>query len=389
MATPDFTEYIDLTVYDRQPIDIYNDAVTYARTALPEWTPVAGSVEDAVLQAVAQMTGELSGAINRLPSSVLEGLLQLFGIDRNTGTAATGTLTVNVIDNLGYTIPVGTRFGYIDNTDPTNRILYTFDTDEDLTIAQGSTSGTVAITATTAIQYPALPGGTTLQLLSSLSYVNSGTLVDNLSFGADPETTTEYLARGIAKLNSYTTALVTPSQIQQYILTTYPDVLRCKVYNRRNPANDDYNDAEENGYITVYACKVGGASLTASAASAIAEDVADRTVAGLSTTVKNPYSVAITLTTTVTAKTGYGQSTIENNIETALSQYLHPDYWDWSPTIYYNELISLIDQVEGVDRVVSLSISSASGTHASGSDLEFDKFGSLPTVSATVTVQAS
>ena len=40
MPSPDFSEYIDLTINDLQPEDVYNGAVEYARTALPEFDPL-------------------------------------------------------------------------------------------------------------------------------------------------------------------------------------------------------------------------------------------------------------------------------------------------------------------------------------------------------------
>ena len=388
MTSPDLSQYVDLTVYDKQPVDIYTEAVEYARTSLPEWTPVFGSIEDALLQASASMTGELAAALNRVTDGVLEGLLLLFDIQRNTGTTPTGTITITTVDDLGYIIPAGTRFGYLDSTDPAQSVLYTFDTDADLTIGQGATIGSVAITGTTAIEYPTLSSGTTLQLLSSVSFINSASLSSSLSIGANSETDAEYLARGIAKLNSYTTALVLPDQFQQYILSTYTAVNRCKVYARRNSTADLYTDALQNGYITVYACKAAGASISGGVYEAIDTDITNRSVAGLSITVKAPPIVTVAIAVTVVAKTGYTQTVVNANVVAGLNQYLHPDYWDWSDTIYYNELISKIDQITGVERVTVLTITTPTGGHlvGGGPNIQFDKIGSLPLVSPTVTV---
>lgn len=390
MTSPDFTPYIDLTIYDNQPVDIYNAAIDYARTALPEWSPRTGSVEDAILQAGAYMTGVLGGAINRIPNGVIEAILQLLGIQRNTGTAPTGLITITAVDDSGYTIPAGTRFGYLDTSDPNETILYSFETTGQVTIPQGDISvDTVAISGTALLEYPSILAGTALQLLSTVSFIDSATLDSNLTVGADPETDAEYLARGISKLNSYSTALVLPEQMRQYVINTYSSVYRCQAFSRRNPVNDDYNDAEENGYVTIYACKAGGASFTASAASVIAEDVASKSVAGLDITVKAPPIVSVSVAATVTLKSGYTQTTVADNVENALYTYLHPDYWDWSDTIYYNELISLIDRVEGVDRVVDVTITLPTGMHLvdGGPDVQFDKIGALPSVVPTITVQ--
>ena len=387
MASPDFSEFIDLTVYDDQPETVYDNAVAYAQVAIPEWTPVAGSIEDAIVQVSTYLASYLGAAINRVPNGVLEGLLKLFGIDRIMGIAPTGYAQFTAIDNAGCNIPAGTRVGYIDATNPDNTILYTFDTTIDLNISPGSTTGIVPITGTALIEYPSLVSGTTLQLYSSVSYVNSVMLYGNLDVGEDPESDSQYLTRAISKLNSYTTALVTTSQIQQYVLSSYTDAYRVKVYNRLNSANDNASVTATNGYATIYVAQNGGASLSATAMTAIQTDVANRTVAGLTIGVKSPNSVAITVATSVTMKAGYSSTVVQANVNSAIQKYLHPNYWDWSQTIYQNEMIALIDSVEGVDRVVSVSMTPGAGaTGGAGSDVVFTKYGSLPTSTVAVTV---
>jgi len=51
MPSPDFSQYIDLTTDDRTAEDLYDEAVEYARIALPEFTPRVGTIEDSILQA--------------------------------------------------------------------------------------------------------------------------------------------------------------------------------------------------------------------------------------------------------------------------------------------------------------------------------------------------
>jgi subtilisin family serine protease len=103
---------------------------------------------------------------------------------------------------------------------------------------------------------------------------------------------------------------------------------------------------------------------------------------------KNATVVPINITVTVTISSGNLASAVSSNVQAALDAYLHPDYWAWGSTIYYNELISLIDRVTGVDRVVSLSIVDPDGRYTSvnGDDLDFDYFGCLPNHTTTVTV---
>lgn len=387
MPSPDISQYVDLTVYDKQPVDIYDEAIAYARTALPDWTPVAGSIEDAVLQAAASMTGYLGGAINRLPSSLFEGLLQLMKIARSSGTPASASITVTTVNNFGYTLPAGTRFGFYDNTDIDNPILYTFDTVADLTIAAGATTGTVTATAALLGQYPSLPAGTTIQLVTPVAFVQSAVLATALNPGTSGETDTEYFSRALGILNSYSSAMVLPRQYEQYLLSTYTGVYRAKAYSRVNPAANNVGDALQNGYLTIYACGVNGASISPAVTTPMLADVVARSTAGLSIAINPPTIVPITCSVTVTYKPGFLGSEVIAAVTESLNTYLHPDYWDWSEYIYQNELIARLDQVAGVGRVVSVSIPVVAGiTDAGNGDRRFAKRGALPRVTATVTV---
>jgi hypothetical protein len=458
MPSPDVSNYVDLTVYDLQPAEIYDLAVDYAQTALPEWTPVTGSIEDALLQASSNMTGQLLGAINRLPAGAIEGLLSLFGITRNSGTAANGTVVITFIDDTGYTLAAGTRFGYLD-TSGADSILYIFETSETVSVNVGQTQISVPIQGISLSRYPSLADGTSLQLLSAVSYVDSAVLNADLNPGGSAETDAEYLNRGATVFGYLSETLILPSQFERYVLSTYPEAYRVKGFSRlkierttsalvrsanvvtatigsghgiiagdvvriSGATSSTFNGyfivssvgattvlwsqtatnatasvqgklvcnklqaTAQNGYLSIYVSGVGGASLTAASCGAIEEDLTDRAIAGLGIVVNNATVVPINITVTVTISSGNLASAVSSNVQAALDAYLHPDYWAWDSTIYYNELISLIDRVTGVDRVVSLAIVDPDGRYTSvdGDDLDFDYFGCLPNHTTTVTV---
>lgn len=229
MPSPDVSNYIDLTLYDQQPSEIYDAALEYAQTSLPEWTPIAGSVEDAILQAASSMTAYLGAAINRLPAGNIEGLLRLFGVERNSGTAPTATVNIVFIDASPRSLPAGTRFGYLD-TSGTESVLYIFETIDDLTTSSASVA--TDIRGISLSEYPAISNGTSLQLLSAVSSIQSVTLTSNLSVGADPETQLQFVNRAIAKFASLSESLATSNQFASYALTNYPSVYRAKAFSR-------------------------------------------------------------------------------------------------------------------------------------------------------------
>ena len=229
MPSPDVSNYIDLTVNDIQPSDIYDAAILYAQTALPEWTPTAGSIEDTILQATADMTARLNAAINRLPAGNIEGLIRLFGIERDSGTAPTATVNIVFIDASSRSIPAGTRFGYLDSTGA-EPFFYVFETTE--TITTSSSSASAGIEGVNLFKYPSLASGTQLQLLSAVSSIQSVTLTSNLAVGSDPETQTEFVSRAVAKFAALSEALATADQFSSYALTNYPSVYRAKAFSR-------------------------------------------------------------------------------------------------------------------------------------------------------------
>lgn len=256
MASPDFKQYVDLTVNDVQPADIYAEAITYAQTALPEFQPRQGTVEDALLQAMSYVAGVMTGSINRLPNGLMEGVLRLIGLERAEATFATGNVVFTAIDTAGATIPAGTQVSYLETVDgiSTQHIFYTT---QSATIASGSsTSGDVPVVAQTAGLKPFIADGTSLTILVAsnrlLSCATSGTLTQ----GAVGESDEDYFDRGATYLASLSEALVTPLQITNYVLANYTEAHRATTINN---ALIDQSDG-----VTIFESSGNlGASLTA------------------------------------------------------------------------------------------------------------------------------
>lgn len=230
MASPDFSEYIDLTVNDLQPIEIYEAARDYALIALPEFNPRAGTVEDAMLEAMAYVSGLTTGAINRLPNALMEGILRLMGFTRSEATFASGNVIFTAIDDTGLTIPDGTQVSFSEAT-ADGVVTHIFETTESVTIAEGSTdSDPVQIVALEAGEKPVLTDGTALTLLSPISRLFEVTFDGSLTQGAEAETDTEFFNRAATYLSGLSRSLATAEQVTNYILNAYPNAFRVKTY---------------------------------------------------------------------------------------------------------------------------------------------------------------
>lgn len=228
MPSPDFSNYIDLTINDLQPGDIYDAAVEYARTALPEFAPRAGTVEDAVIQATSYIAGTTVGAINRLPDGLMEGVLKFMDILRNEATFGSASIEFT-LGTAGETVPAGTIAVY-ETTDGDVRVQYPFELESEVTAAAGETTVVGVATSQVAGILPTITSGTTLILSQPSAIVLSATTTGSITQGNRPETQAEYFARATSKLESLSAVLATARQVENYILTNYSEVYRCKVY---------------------------------------------------------------------------------------------------------------------------------------------------------------
>lgn len=252
MASPDFSNYIDLTVNDKQPDEIYNDAIDYAKIALPEFAPRSGTVEDAVLQATAYMAGVTSGAINRLPSGLMEGIMRLIGVVRKEATFGSISIQFTLSGN-GLTIPAET-IAYYQTTDGDIVVQYPFILSADTTATAGSSIVTATLTSQVGGILPTIDVGTVLSLAQANTVVLSATTASAVTQGARAETETEYFNRATTYLESLSSCLATASQVENYILANYPEVYRCKVYDLTKAivyqASATATNAAKSGYST-------------------------------------------------------------------------------------------------------------------------------------------
>ncbi len=236
MASPDFQQYIDLTINDVQPPEIYESAIEYALTSLPEFSPRQGTVEDALLQAMAFISGLSTGAINRLPNALMEGVLRLIGLERDEATFASGNVIFNIIDNNGAVIPSGTQISFLEIVDDIT-IQHVFQTVSEANVPLGdSSSSLVPIVAVSPGEKPFIPDDSPMIILAASNRLLSCTFSGTIVQGDIGESDQNYFTRGTAYLGTLSEALVTVSQINNNVLLSYPSVERAlTVDNARSP----------------------------------------------------------------------------------------------------------------------------------------------------------
>jgi hypothetical protein len=371
MASPDVSKYVDLTVFDSNPVTVLNSMLTSARGLLPNWIPEVGQIELALAESFATRSSEVAGGINRLPSATTEVLLQLFGLTRSSGTKATATLTITFADSdtVARSLPAGTKFLYTNTATSTS---YIFELDSAFSL-DGALSGTATVSAqAVGSAYNISADTASLSLLTPASFFTSATFSISPSGGTDAESDEAYFARAINLLASYTSASTNSSQIKYYISANKSYANRVEVYNRRryrdrNTLATDYSTHDGSVLVAV----AGLINTPASAAlelpvansnlSDLYTSLSARVPSGLSVDVMSAELASINVTSTVVMKTGETASTVKTNIETALKAYLNAGSWDWSQQhVRRNEIISIIDAVSGVDYVDTLTMDGTS-----------------------------
>jgi uncharacterized phage protein gp47/JayE len=356
---PDMSAYVDLRIYDRTDQEIFDGALAALKSNMPGWVPREGHTEVLLLEAVALEGAEFIVAANRLPGAVLEALLQLFGVFKDYGAAPTVTATVKVADTVGHTIPAGTRM-YLTTVDGTGVVTMLVEP-PGLTIPAGSSQGSISLIGdvfTDSVN--GAPAGTGLVLASPMSYVDSITLNESVADGRDAETDEAWRDRGVQTLARLTSTLVTPRQFVAAALTR-PEVSRAVAVDNTDPTSGA-GVGNSPGHITVAVLGDGGASLSAMAKGDVEEMLEDQAIAQLDVHVTDIAIQTVTMTVVVTqSDASLDPAFVLANVEGAIMAYLDPMTWQFGLKIYRNELISLVDQVEGVGRVVSVAITGADG----------------------------
>lgn len=348
MPSPDVRPYYDLTIYDKDPQDVFEAALMALQTHLPEWVPREGNTEVLLLEALALEVAETVFAINRLPSGIVEVLLRLFGIERDSGAAPVVDLRFTMAGTVGYTIPAQTQLRMMipGGTDPVM-----FLTQKELIISPGVNTGVVSAIGdrfTSDANNIAL--GTPLELMDSLVHVDTVTLDAITAPGRDPEDQSTYFTRALARFSRLSDTLVVPDHFEKYVLEK-PEFYRARAIDNWNGSDGEPGDHP--GHITVAVYGNGGA-VGNDAKAALEAEMNEISLANLAVHVIDPVITPVDVTVTVKARKGYPAEWVENAIQNTLIEYLNPQTWGWGSTVRRFELVSLIDQVPGVDYIEAL-----------------------------------
>jgi hypothetical protein len=184
-------EYIDPPI-TTEPDDLAEEAFAYLEEAIPTWLAAPGNLETWLIEANAQLAGELMDVASAVPESIFRYYGEsVLGLPPYEAQSATGTTTWTANDAAGYTIEAGTLVGIQASGDE----LLPFEVQDDTVIAPGATVAANVIVVAVDPGTDANGLTTNPQVIDPLDWVASITLAGATWGGVDEEDDADYLDR--------------------------------------------------------------------------------------------------------------------------------------------------------------------------------------------------
>jgi hypothetical protein len=278
-------------------------------------------------------------------------------------------------------------------------------------------SQTITLAAQTVGIYPTPTAGQVVTLTAVAPEVQTAVVATptNFSSGVNPETDVAYLNRVVTYLQGLSSSILTAMQLKTHVLLSYPLVTRCQIYNTMTTSARNLNQAAlggsgptvNAGYVLAV---VYGHSrlLTSTERTDIAVLISNKTTAGMTVAVEDPYIIDMEVTASLLVESRRTAAEMETNVTRALRYALSPNLWKGTQeAIITADVSNAIKSVDGVLHVSLCSIAPKSNTNAEhdgsgttagnallaagNTNVYFLKAGSLPQLAAadvtlTVTV---
>jgi len=386
----DETGYIDLGAGDAldeelstEPTEIAQDSFDFVQSEIPGWQPREGNLETVIIEDNAQEASVARRLAQRKGEADFRRMGALVGVPALEPAPAYANTTWTLGDTDGHIIAAGTQVALT----ALDGQAIGFAVVEDVTVPNGEDT-----TEAGAVQLRCLEEGDrgsglsgTVELIDALAWVESIAVVGVTSGGVDGETQDAYLDRLARRLRLMAARVIRPEDAEAIVL----DIAGIA----HAWAIDNYNaDTEEDDVercLTVAVADQDGQPLPTEVMDE-GKDLLDtyREINFLIFVIAASYT-EVDADYEVIAAAGYETAAVEAATEAALTAYLSPAaaILRRQTKVYINELVSLLDQVPGVDRVVSVEIAAA-GDPVDAVDLTLDGVAPLPqpgTFTPTVT----
>src|SRR5215467_13010277 len=391
------SSYIPVPV-DTDPVDLANEAFDYIAGKVPNWTPANGNLEAWLVESLAQIAGELRTLTALVPDSIFAYFgASILGLPPFAAVQATAVTDWTATDTAGYTVPAGTVIAV---TPPASSTGHAFAVDAAFTIPAGSSTATGVVSR--ALQAGSEASGVTgaVTVIDQLTFVKTVTLDGATSGGQDAETTAAYLARLSALLTLLSPRPILPQDFAVLAQRQVAGVARATAIDLYNPGPPPATNVPR--CVTVAVCDSDGQPV----APTVKQEVDDLLQAAREVNflvfVVDPTYTTVDVTFAATSFPGWDPADVQARAITAVRNYLDPGSWGVPPfgdtsgrswlnatVVRHNELIALIDRVDGVDFVNTVTLA-ASGGALGTADVTLAAVAPMPkagTINGTVTAE--
>lgn len=362
------SSYLGVSVDDRDPEAVFDSMLALAESRLPTWEPRNGALETVIMEACAVGMSDLIYAANRTLGALVEAVINLYGVARDEGTPATGTVRLTLSGSQTTLIDEGTLF----RLESADSMLIATEAVE----VTGATVDVDVATTDTGGYLNAIPAGTACDPVVAVPHLANCELLTALTGGSEPEDDLAFLTRASTRFARVTSSLVTADAFTADALER-PFVKRAVAVDQYD--HDGGNDpGDDDGYLTVYVYGAG-AAITADQKTALEADMQAQCASILTMTVEHATPVEVDVTAAITKATGYDSDELDAAVVSALTAV-----WSWQTSGFGADVSQLdvqavIESVPGVDAVTSLS------APASPASVAFDEFAVIGTVTLTIT----
>jgi hypothetical protein len=317
------SEYIVLPI-ETDPDTIVDSVHESLRVRFPDWEPADGNLDQAMIEAFADVASEIRDLASQVPPAIFRYLgSRLANIPFIAAQAAIATSTWTAIDAAGHQIPAGTQVGIRD----VEGNLVPFIVADTVTIFEGATTtnvGEVSLVASIAgAASTGLGGpGTAVELIDALDWVQSVTLVTATSGGRDDELDTDYLDRLREELQ-----LLTPRPI---LPRDFAIIARRVAGVYRSLAIDGFippSLTNQERAIAVANVDESGAAVSSTVKDDVRELLQNMRETNFIVNTIDPTYTSIDVSATVVVDEGYVLDDVRQAVIDAVSDYLSPANW--------------------------------------------------------------
>lgn len=352
--------FVDLPI-EKAPQQMLEEALAELEAQIEGWDPSLGEYEVILIQSIVyRLVLPLVQLAAQVPATIFDTFgREIVGVTRQDATKATVKSTWKVTDDAGYTIKAGTQVDLARTGDE----RYGFVVAESVVIEPGSEETAAGAVTLEAVE-PGL-GANGLEgpgiLIDALTYVSSVAIVGETAGGADAEVPADYLSRLAETMRTYIEGVVVAGDVA-IVARNVPGIGRATVIDNYNAETEE---EEEEKTTTVAVTGDDGLPATAGAKEALEALLEEkREVNYLFFVIDATYS-EVDVEAIVVPMIGFDQAAVAAEVEEAIEALLDPatsgqqppgDPASWvnATTLRYQDLVTAVNNVEGVDYASTL-----------------------------------